>query len=901
MGLLVLIHYLFLVVGAGCGLWAVREVRRLRVEVRSLRAPNRLAAELDIVRSGVLSETYAEETDASADAPPEILRRKTAAPELSGSEAPASETPVFETPASEPAEPVFETPPREETRPPARPLEDVIGAQWTVWVGGAALLFGVVSLLRFSIEAGLLGPAARVGLAAVLGVAMLVLGERLRRGDADRLSARLLSARFGERAYIPGLVSATGVFALYGATYAAHALYGFIGPLTGIVGLGAVAVGAYALALRQGRMLGAIGLVSSLATPLLVQTQTPSLPGLIVYLALVTLAGLAVWRRKGWDWLTVGLSLGWLGWIAATAGVDSAFDRALWFGMWTLALLGTVWASERGRRTEAIETLADIRRSLQLSPLFGILWAAAAASILYITDPAEGVLPASVRIGFAVVLLSTLAVRFPRQAALALVAAVLAAAGASTLAVPPAPGLLALVFALTPTLALVRTSLRASGTASSLWAVLAVAASAVVLRNIEFAIGTDTAWGLYLVAGGAFALVVAWRKRTDAGWALRVFTLGASAHVAFALILAFPPVWEVVALTALIAFCGVLALRDRVPGARWSLILLGAAAGATALWSLTGVGGDEPLALAPTPVFNALWALLALPAGAMAALGWRLSRRAWSLSGESVAAVALALTTLFVIFQIRHLSNGGVVVGADPGFGELGLQVATGLALSLAALRLSRPAASGPGETGPLRGLAVLIGGVSLAVFALGVLIATNPLLMPSERVEGSLAINSATLSFGVNALLLGLAATFAEGRRPVPYVRVQGGLALLGLMAFLTAQVRMVFVGGRMAVGHVGFGNAELYTLSAVWLVAGVALLVAGMRLGRRDLRAASAVVIVATTLKTFFVDMAGLEGALRALSLLGLGGVLIVIGWVYQKLLARDADHATAIRQAR
>jgi uncharacterized membrane protein len=52
-------------------------------------------------------------------------------------------------------------------------------------------------------------------------------------------------------------------------------------------------------------------------------------------------------------------------------------------------------------------------------------------------------------------------------------------------------------------------------------------------------------------------------------------------------------------------------------------------------------------------------------------------------------------------------------------------------------------------------------------------------------------------------------------------------------------------------------------------------------------------------TVLKVFLIDLAGLEGVLRALSFLGLGAALIGIGLVYQKLVfgrRPDADAKAA-----
>jgi len=57
-----------------------------------------------------------------------------------------------------------------------------------------------------------------------------------------------------------------------------------------------------------------------------------------------------------------------------------------------------------------------------------------------------------------------------------------------------------------------------------------------------------------------------------------------------------------------------------------------------------------------------------------------------------------------------------------------------------------------------------------------------------------------------------------------------------------------------------------------------------------------ASAIVIVLTVFKAFFVDMASLEGVLRALSFVVLGVVLIVIGRVYQRLLFSNPASQTA-----
>jgi uncharacterized membrane protein len=65
------------------------------------------------------------------------------------------------------------------------------------------------------------------------------------------------------------------------------------------------------------------------------------------------------------------------------------------------------------------------------------------------------------------------------------------------------------------------------------------------------------------------------------------------------------------------------------------------------------------------------------------------------------------------------------------------------------------------------------------------------------------------------------------------------------------------------------------------------VVLLVVGLVFASQRVRLASAVVIGLTVLKVFIIDMSNLTGVFRALSFMGLGLVLVAIGWLYQRIL--------------
>ena len=109
---------------------------------------------------------------------------------------------------------------------------------------------------------------------------------------------------------------------------------------------------------------------------------------------------------------------------------------------------------------------------------------------------------------------------------------------------------------------------------------------------------------------------------------------------------------------------------------------------------------------------------------------------------------------------------------------------------------------------------------------------------------------------------------------------------AALGF-AYLNLELRRLF----HADGSIGFwdgtSDGEFYAYSAVWLVLGALLLAYGVVTRSKVARLASAVLVSMTVLKVFILDLAGLEGVLRAFSFLGLGAALIVIGLVYQRLV--------------
>ena len=206
---------------------ASRQQKRLNLLERELGALRSL------VLSGAVPAPKAEQAQAAAEAAsPEALASggadKLPAPAIAAR---------AELPDGAPEAAASEAPEATQAEPASRPdIETALGTRWAVWVGGLALAFGAVFLIRYSIESGFFGPGARLTMAATLGLVLVGGGEFIRR------TGYRVPVEGGGSAYIPAILTAAGAFALFGTVYAAHGLYGFIGAGPAFVALGIIGV-----------------------------------------------------------------------------------------------------------------------------------------------------------------------------------------------------------------------------------------------------------------------------------------------------------------------------------------------------------------------------------------------------------------------------------------------------------------------------------------------------------------------------------------------------------------------------------------------------------------------------------------------------------------------------------
>jgi uncharacterized membrane protein len=179
---------------------------------------------------------------------------------------------------------------------------------------------------------------------------------------------------------------------------------------------------------------------------------------------------------------------------------------------------------------------------------------------------------------------------------------------------------------------------------------------------------------------------------------------------------------------------------------------------------------------------------------------------------------------------------------------------------------------------------AQLIAGLALFGIVFHLLLFENPWLNRTD--VGGLFINLNLLGYAIPAALAAALGLMTRPTRPQAWRTVAAVAAVVLALAYLSLQVARFYQGPRLALMPIS--GAEAYTYSAVWLAFGVLLLVIGVVLRSQPVRLCSAAVVLATVAQVvFLLYTADLTGLWRALAFIGLGLVLVGIGYMYQRLL--------------
>ncbi|MFN3170482.1 MAG: DUF2339 domain-containing protein [Hyphomicrobiales bacterium] len=788
--------------------------------------------------------------------------------------------------------------------------ESTIGGKITIWVGGLALAFGGLFLVRYAIENAVLSPAARVMLGFAFGALVAALGEWTRRRPGQYALPGF------ERANIPAILTSVGIFIMFAAVYAAHGLYELIGPVVAFAALSVLALGVMALSLVHGPALGGLGLVVSYAVPFLISTETDSILGLAIYVLAVSAAALAVARIRGWLWLALS-AIGAMFAFAVLFQVTVPFSEPVIVSLYLAAAFALAF-------TTFVLSIHD--RSVD--PDSGIDWLATAVLsllvlpiVLHFHESQD--LPIQV-IEMAVLFAVPMAIAYayPAMRYVVILPALIACARYLTMSVPAtqasaeqllSPSLLTIeILASVPTYASIGAIASAALLAWSSWATLrsparapivaTAAASALLLLFIAYGritqfFSTGEFTGAALVLFALFHIQASiLHARIGQGapgrdQAIASALIGSLVALAFAAAVALQGAGLTIALGLIAGATVVTYLRYPLVELRIFAVLAVLPYAARLMWEPF----IDPTALiSAPPVFNILLWGYGIPTAGFIASAVVLTRARNDIWAQLMQAAAIVASVVTVALLALHAIDPFFrFFGRTDALAASATLVMVGGAFSLGLTRLDSL-----GKSQVLSRGADVLGGLGILGGAVSLFLLFNPVLGPvgvrfgSIRVGESLIFNLIGYAYALPALLFALVVRQGWEKKHKAYINLALGFTALLAFAWVNLTIRQVFSPNNLTLEPVR--EAELYTYSVVWLLIGIAMLAAGIRWRNFPLRAASGLVLVVVVLKVFLVDLSNLDGILRAISFIGLGAVLLGIGVVYQRALRSMATPA-------
>lgn len=115
--------------------------------------------------------------------------------------------------------------------------------------------------------------------------------------------------------------------------------------------------------------------------------------------------------------------------------------------------------------------------------------------------------------------------------------------------------------------------------------------------------------------------------------------------------------------------------------------------------------------------------------------------------------------------------------------------------------------------------------------------------------------------------------------------------LALGSGTLYLTGAIRHFWQQGQLLLS-LPTSVAEQYSYSLVFLTIAITTVLLSQWQNKSGPRKAGFVLLSVVVLKVFVVDLNDLTGVLRALSFIGLGLSLVMLGWLFQRLQKSDVD---------
>ncbi len=814
------------------------------------------------------------------------------------------------------------TPPTNKTAQPKqdpiiKSFEENLSARWMVWVGGLAIALGGGFLVKYSIDSGLLNPLVRVSLAFVIGMILTIGGEALRQRRAK------LEWLQTTPDYLPSAVSAAGLFSAFSAIYASYALYDLLPAIAAFTALALLSFTASGMAFYQGKFFAYLGLIGGIVVPLLVNTGSSNAWGLFPYLLVIITANLWVSRQKAW--------------------VDVAATTLLLALMWVIIWIPTNWSVGDSAPVGIYLLLLGALNSILLS----------GASPERLTNTSykgmicrNGITLISDLVMIAIVILLVGVVRLDHYGTMGIMLVTIGLS-AQAFAVHRSPandtgGVMAIIGVLflfatwhVPNLVEFKDSLPAFDQLNTAWAPTAppgldkFLTSAIIFtgliggiiffrfrhlmrRNMWASMGN--------IVPATMLIIIYWRVEdwgTSLNFAFAALILSMLLAAAVNKLISenkqnniTPIAAYASGATAMISLGAAMVLRDAWLSFAFALQIVALAH----IWRMTQVKGLRTLALIiasiilirlflngsifdygggqPLPLINWLFYGYALTAVlfAYAAYIFKDNKTAETAQEDRLMSVlkagAILLTIAFITLEIRILFGEGGTLTSDPTGLEAALQVVNwGAATTILFWYEVK------NNDRLLGGLRRVMTAVSIFGLIIGGAMMNNVFF--GSKMGSKPIFNLQFLQYFIPGILYGLKAYIAHVAQKPRSMKIYGSIAFLVIWFWSSAEVYNFFhpYDPESYGPAAGSSDWEWYAYSLVWLIYAVLLLVSGLRFQQAKIRQAGLAVLGIVVLKVFLVDMNQLEGISRALSFMGLGGALIGLGYLYQRLNLKPA----------
>lgn len=855
-----------------------RELELLRQDLQHLRD---VIAKMEFRSRSKEEETTPASTPREEATPvlPPPLPRPVPPPPLTISPSPEIPSPAFqETPKAS-----FSPDSHEEE---AETLAAPPGRDWfsriIIWVGGVALIMAGFFMIKYSIESGIMTPFVRLLLTTLFGGFLCFGGLAV-----DFRSDRLGSKRIGQA------MTGAGIVCLYFAVYAAVHLYHFFQSQSGFFLMLAVTLIAIVFSLRQGAPVALMGLLGSFLTPLLMGSGSTNVSLLYLYLFLFFCCAQFLCLKRKWLGLLLFSLLAIYAWVSGLLLLSIAWNRpfpagSLLFilGICLVNAIGSfLWNPANSSPRSAmlmssirflcwgpglfLELLALSLNGFQTTDLMLFSLLSLAALLLAILR--ENEFGWASRMGLIVLMLSTL---------------LNSTTGYLSAYIWPA-SLLLIYFAVTHW-----RSLKPS--TSVTWHDLSISAAACIapLLFVNRTLLWDNnpspdAFWLLLFLGNAALLIAAGEHRLFRSPGERA-TTSLSEFIAGILIVF--GLWTYVDfkyyphIAAIAAGFSALYWRWRtfpnwvLPVGVWAILwcaLMYKSGGMAIHYFFSGNIIAHGTQLTLITLISCLLGLIAtaLPPVLYGRNSGETAHTLFSIGCGFVALLTLVLGYAYWdLFLSPKSWSQNTILG-----GLTALLAVVAASAGVLESRLAKPHCAS----------AILACLVAIRIIGLQV---PNPALNPELTF-----LNGLALQFGVPLLgFIVLASTMREEEDSLKSAYEWAAM----ITAFLWGSFLILNYHGRIDFFKGTASHSEIYAYSVVWLLLAVVYLAIGLWKRQRAMHFGSLILLLLTVGKVFLFDAAELEGLYRVLSFLGLGIILLGIGYFYNRIVfarVEEESHAT------